>query len=84
MGRSGFLKLRGLGCRCQIEMDSTETLSDEMPRTIDRRERLEELSRLIAEGEYVVPAIDIAHAILHGRPKWGKRVPRPGDLRSLH
>ena len=65
-------------------MDSTETLTDEMHRTVDRRERLEELSRLIAEGKYVVPAVDIAHAILHGRPKWGNRVPRPGDLRPLY
>ena len=64
-------------------MESTETLADEATRTISRRERLEELSRLIAEGKYVVPAIDIAHAILHGRPKWGNRVPRPGDLRSI-
>ena len=64
-------------------MDSTETLTDEVPHIIDRREHLAELSRLIAEGKYVVPAIDIAHAILHGRPKWGNRVPRPGDLRSI-
>ena len=64
-------------------MESTETLADDTARTISRRERLEELSRLIAEGKYTVPAIDIAHAILYGRPKWGNRVPRPGDLRSL-
>jgi anti-sigma28 factor (negative regulator of flagellin synthesis) len=64
-------------------MESTETLAGDEPRTVSRRERIEELSRLIAEGQYVVPAIDIAHAILHGRPKWGNRVPRPGDLRPL-
>jgi anti-sigma28 factor (negative regulator of flagellin synthesis) len=64
-------------------MESTETLTGDGPRTVNRRERIEELRRLIAEGAYVVPAIDIAHAILHGRPKWGERVPRPGDLRSL-
>ncbi len=78
-----MLKLRGFRCRCQIEMDSTETLADQTPGTIDRRQRLLELSRLIAEGKYAVPAVDIAHAILHGRPKWGNRVPRPGDLRAL-
>jgi len=64
-------------------MESTEILAGDASQTVSRRERLEELSRLIAEGKYVVPAIDIAHAILHGRPKWGNRVPRPGDLRSL-
>ena len=64
-------------------MESTEILDEDAPRTIDRRERLEELARLIAEGRYSVPAIDIAHAILHGRPKWGNRVPRHGDLRSI-
>ena len=58
-------------------------LADGAPRTIGRQERLEELSRLIAKGEYFVPALDVAHAILHGRPKWGSRVPRPGDLRSI-
>ena len=64
-------------------MESTDTLTGDSPQTISRRERLEVLSRLIAEGRYVVPALDIAHAILYGRPKWGNRVPRPGDLRSL-
>jgi anti-sigma28 factor (negative regulator of flagellin synthesis) len=64
-------------------MESTETLAGDSPQTVSRRERLEELSHLIAEGKYVVSAIDIAHAILHGRPKWGNRVPRPGDLRSV-
>ena len=64
-------------------MESTETLAGDQPHTVSRRERVEELSRLIEEGKYFVPAIDIAHAILHGRPKWGNRVPRPGDLRSL-
>lgn len=64
-------------------MEATETLADHGPQTVSRRERIEELRRLIAEGKYLVPAVDIAHAILHGRPKWGKRVPRPGDLRSL-
>jgi anti-sigma28 factor (negative regulator of flagellin synthesis) len=65
-------------------MEATETLADHGPRTVSRRERIEELRRLIAEGTYIVPATDIAHAILHGRPKWGNRVPRPGDLRSLY
>jgi anti-sigma28 factor (negative regulator of flagellin synthesis) len=64
-------------------MESTETLAGYASRTMSREERLEELARLIAQGEYFIPAIDIAHAILFGRPKWGKRVPRPGDLRSL-
>lgn len=64
-------------------MESTETMAGDTPQTVSRRERLEELARLIAEGNYSVPAIDIAHAILHGRPKWGSRVPRPGDLRSI-
>ena len=65
-------------------METTETLTGDGSRIVSRRERIEELSRLIAEGEYYVPAIDIAHAILHGRPKWGNRVPRPGDLRPLY
>ncbi len=64
-------------------MESTKTLAGDGPRTVSRRERIEELRRLIEAGKYVVPAIDIAHAILHGRPKWGNRVPRPGDLRPL-
>ena len=65
-------------------MESTETLAGNSSSTVSREERLEELSRLIAEGEYFVPALDIAHAILFGRPKWGQRVPRPGDLRPLY
>jgi anti-sigma28 factor (negative regulator of flagellin synthesis) len=64
-------------------MESTKTLGNDESRIVSRRERIEELARLIAEGKYFVPAIDIAHAILHGRPKWGNRVPRPGDLRPL-
>ena len=64
-------------------MEATETLADHESRTVSRRERIEELRRLIVEGKYIVPATDIAHAILHGRPKWGNRVPRPGDLRPL-
>jgi anti-sigma28 factor (negative regulator of flagellin synthesis) len=64
-------------------MDATETLAENGPRTVNRSERIEELRLLIAEDKYKVPALDIAHAILHGRPKWGSRVPRPGDLRSL-
>ena len=64
-------------------MESTRTLGDDGSRIVSRSERLEELTRLIEEGKYFVPAIDIAHAILHGRPKWGNHVPRPGDLRPL-
>jgi hypothetical protein len=64
-------------------MESTEILDEDAPRTVNRQERLDELAQLIAQGRYIVPAIDIAHAILHGRPKWGNRVPRPGDLRSI-
>lgn len=60
-----------------------DTLAEETPRPITRPERLEELARLIAEGSYFVPAIDIAHAILYGRPKWGNHVPKPGDPRSI-
>ena len=33
--------------------------------------RLAELSERIADNDYWVPAEDIAHAILFGRPKWG-------------
>jgi hypothetical protein len=64
-------------------MESTKTRTGEGPSVVSRSERIEELAKLIAEDSYFVPAIDIAHAILHGRPKWGNRVPRPGDLRPL-
>ena len=33
--------------------------------------RLVQLSERIADDDYWVPAEDIAHAILFGRPKWG-------------
>lgn len=61
-------------------MELTETL-DGAPQIVSRAERLAELARLIADGSYQVPAIEIAHAILFGRPKWGNRVPRPGEIR---
>ncbi len=69
---------RDADAHCGMEL--METL-DEVPQIVSRQERLDELSRLIADGSYHVPALDIAHAILFGRPKWGKWVPRPGDLR---
>ncbi len=34
--------------------------------------RLADLAERIANNDYFVPAEDIAHAILFGRPKWGE------------
>jgi hypothetical protein len=36
-----------------------------------RERRVAHLAALVAAGEYSVPPIDVAHAILFGRPKWG-------------
>ena len=63
-------------------MDSMEAVADESPRVCGRQERLEGLALLIGEGSYFVPAIEIANAILFGRPKWGNTVPEPGRPRS--
>ena len=36
-----------------------------------RERRIAHLVEQIEAGTYSVPAIDVAHAILFGRPKWG-------------
>lgn len=36
-----------------------------------REKRIAYLVEQIEAGTYSVPALDVAHAILHGRPKWG-------------
>ena len=36
-----------------------------------REKRIAHLVEQIDAGTYSVPSHDVAHAILHGRPKWG-------------
>lgn len=44
--------------------------------------RLSDLADRISNGDYWVPAEDIAHAILFGRPKWGDNPVPVGSLRD--
>lgn len=44
--------------------------------------RLSELAERIAADDYWIPAEDIAHAILFGRPKWGDNPIPVGSIRD--
>ena len=50
-----------------------------------REKRIAHLVEQIESGTYSVPAIDVAHAILHGRPKWGDdpKIADPGEVPLL-
>jgi hypothetical protein len=46
-----------------------------------RQRRIALLIKRIEAGEYHVPAADVAHAILHGRPRFGENPVVTADVR---
>ncbi len=52
-------------------MRADEQPDSEKAPTTWRERRVAHLARRVAEGSYDIPAIEVAHAILFGRPRWG-------------
>lgn len=54
-----------------MRLDDEREPGDEPEATSWRQRRIMHLARLVAAGRYDVPPVEVAHAILYGRPRWG-------------
>jgi hypothetical protein len=56
-----------------------------------RERRVLQIAERVAQGDYDVPPIEVAHAILFGRPRWGDNprmldrdgIDGPGAIRTV-